>query len=380
MRPEYPRVRLGEVLTPVPRPVRVEAGATYREIGIRSHGLGIFHKEPVSGADLGSKKVFYVEPGDFVLNIVFAWEGAVALVSEREKGMIGSHRFPTFRPRDERLDLGFLLQFLRTSEGRRMLERVSPGGAGRNRTLSKRAFLNETIPLPPTSDQRHCIDVIEQTTARVQEALRLANESDATSLLAPRSVLLGTEWPSVKLGRVLHRRPLDIIVEAETEYEFAGVYSFGRGLFRGQRKAGHQFSYRRLTRIRAGNFLYPKLMAWEGAFAVVPDELEDLVVSPEFPVFEVDTAQLLPEVLEVFFRTPNVWTSFGSTGTNVRRKRLHPKTLLAADVPIPPRPVQEQIKHLVRTTRACSEQRASVIESLELLQQRVVEEAVRGNV
>ena len=64
----WPRVRLGDVLRFTPRPVTVEPAHTYREIGIRSHGRGIFHKPPVTGLDIGSKKVFYIEPDDFVLN------------------------------------------------------------------------------------------------------------------------------------------------------------------------------------------------------------------------------------------------------------------------------------------------------------------------
>lgn len=93
----------------------------------------------MSGASLGDKKVFWVEPGDFVLNIVFAWEGAVGIVSEAEAGMIGSHRFPTFRPDAARLDTRFLLHHFRTKEGLDAVLRVSPGGAGRNRTLSRKA-------------------------------------------------------------------------------------------------------------------------------------------------------------------------------------------------------------------------------------------------
>ncbi len=381
MRAQYPRVRIGEVLGHVPRPVRVDAAAVYREIGIRSHGLGIFHKEPVSGADLGSKKVFYIEPGDFVLNIVFAWEGAIALAGERERNMIASHRFPTFRPRDARLDLRFLLHYLRTSEGRRMLEGVSPGGAGRNRTLSKMTFLNEFMPLPPLDEQIRAVDVVAQTCRRVEEARRLAKEAEDISVLAPRSVLLGSDWPSLPLSRVLRQRPLDVSVRPDAEYDFAGVYSFGKGLFRGRRKSGQQFSYKRLTRLHQGDLVYPKLMAWEGAYAVVPRELEGLVVSPEFPVFEIDSTTVLPEVLEVYFRTPTVWAklSGGSTGTNVRRRRLHPRTLLAAEIPIPPRHEQETIRNIVNRTRTCSVHRAVVLEAIEALSVRVVEEGVRGH-
>src|SRR5437867_12938542 len=109
----WPRVRLGDVLDYVSRPLRVVPNEEYREIGIRSHGKGIFHKQRVSGSALGSKRVFFVEPGDFILNIVFAWEGAVAVVSEGEAGMIGSHRFPTFRADERRLDTRFLFLYFR---------------------------------------------------------------------------------------------------------------------------------------------------------------------------------------------------------------------------------------------------------------------------
>ena len=61
------------LLTGIVKPLKVESNAEYREIGIRSHCKGIFHKSPVTGKQLGSKRVFWVEPGCLVLNIVFAW-------------------------------------------------------------------------------------------------------------------------------------------------------------------------------------------------------------------------------------------------------------------------------------------------------------------
>lgn len=180
------RVRLGDVLEHVPRPVQVDAAAEYREIGIRSHGRGLFHKEPVSGASLGDKKVFWVEPGDFVLNIVFAWEGAVGIVNDAEQGMIGSHRFPTFRPDEARLDTRFLLHYFRTKEGLDALLRVSPGGAGRNRTLSRRAFLDLPIPLPDLRAQAEAVHRIETLQGRLAEALKLR---DASNVLLRRARL-----------------------------------------------------------------------------------------------------------------------------------------------------------------------------------------------
>jgi type I restriction enzyme, S subunit len=85
---------------------------------------------------------------------------------------------------------------------------------------------------------------------------------------------------------LLKLRLPDVTVRADDTYEFAGVYSFGRGVFKGAKKSRMDFAYPRLTRLRTNEFVYPKLMAWEGALGVVPPECEGCVVSTEFPVFE----------------------------------------------------------------------------------------------
>lgn len=109
-----------------------------------------------------------------------------------------------------------------------------------------------------------------------------------------------------------------------TQYRFTGVYSFGRAVFAIAVKSGSDFAYDRLSTVRAGDFTYPKLMAWEGALGVVPEECDGMVVSPEFPVFSVNTDAVLPEVLDLYFRTPEVWPALAelSGGTNLRCRRL----------------------------------------------------------
>ena len=159
------------------------------------------------------------------------------------------------------------------------------------------------------------------------------------------------------LRELLTLREPDVAVRPDETYDFAGVYSFGRGVFRTQQRAGSEISYRRLTRLRAHDFVYPKLMAWEGAFGVVPAELAGLVVSTEFPVFEINTDRVLPEILDVYFRQPAVWKAVAgeSIGTNVRRRRLHPQQFLSSCVPLPEMPAQGALRMTLGLVR-CLEQ------------------------
>ena len=87
----------------------------YYEIGIRSHGKGIFYKEGITAAEIGNKRVFGVEPNCFIVNIVFAWERAVAKTTERERGMVASHRFPMYKPKENIVDVDACMTRLRVT-------------------------------------------------------------------------------------------------------------------------------------------------------------------------------------------------------------------------------------------------------------------------
>jgi type I restriction enzyme M protein len=151
------------------------------------------------------------------------------------------------------------------------------------------------------------------------------------------------------LRELLTLRKPDIAVDPTEYYQFAGVYSFGRGAFRSQLRPGAESSYRRLTRLREGNLVYPKLMAWEGAIGIVPAECDGCFVSTEYPVFEVHRSQVLPEMLDIYFRSPKMWPilAAASKGTNARRRRLHPDAFLALEIPLLPMEEQEVLRDLL---------------------------------
>ena len=143
-----------DILERVEVPVNVEPDKEYVQIGIRSHGKGLFYKEPVLGKALGNKQVFWIQPNCFILNVVFAWEQAITKTTENEIGMIGSHRFPMYRPKNDLVDINYLIYYFLTKRGTDILEAASPGGAGRNRTLGQERFLKSKITLPPLSEQQ----------------------------------------------------------------------------------------------------------------------------------------------------------------------------------------------------------------------------------
>lgn len=142
-----------DLLERISNPVNVSRNQLYVQIGIRSHGKGIFHKEPVTGKKLGNKRVFWLYSNLLVFNIVFAWEQAVALTTGSEEGLIASHRFPMYRAYSGISNAQYLLHFYLTPKGKHLLGLASPGGAGRNKTLGQKEFDNLRFFVPCAEEQ-----------------------------------------------------------------------------------------------------------------------------------------------------------------------------------------------------------------------------------
>ena len=118
-----------------------------------------------------------------------------------------------------------------------------------------------------------------------------------------------------------------------------------------------------------GDFIYPKLMAWEGAFAMVTDEFDGTVVSPEFVVFRPINGKLMCETLDTYFRSPACLDDVAksSTGSNRRRRRLNPRAFLSLQMPVPLKLDQSQLKSVYEfenSSRAEFDSRTSRVTNL----------------
>lgn len=161
--------RLDNYISRVGIPVSIELEKFYREIGIRSHGRGIFHKEPVTGKSLGNKRVFKVHIPAFVVNIVFAWEHAIAVTSDNEEGFIASHRFPMFVPVENKATLPFVRNFFIRKYGKHLLGLASPGGAGRNKTLGQKDFAKLKVIFPDVHEQQKIASFLTSVDTKIEQ-------------------------------------------------------------------------------------------------------------------------------------------------------------------------------------------------------------------
>jgi restriction endonuclease S subunit len=358
------RARVGDVLSLQRRPVAVSFESVYEEIGIRSFGRGVFHKEPVSGTALGSKRVFWIEPGDLLLSNVFAWEGAIAVAGSAERGKIGSHRFMTYTAVDDRIDTNWASWYFRSDPGLELIRRASPGSAGRNRTLAIDRFEALQIPLPPIDEQKRIsayLGGVQQASVSIANlAARATALTEATvDSLVSRPDLSESQksragWRTMQLGELLALDISEVAVEPTASYDIAGVYSFGRGLFPRASIEGNQTSYKTLHRLREGQIVMSRLKAWEGALAVVTSAMDGSFVSPEFPTFRVHNDAVERDFVGLVLSAEPFWSRLkgSSRGIGARRERVSAEKLLGCEIEVPPIVEQRSVLREIATLNA----------------------------
>jgi type I restriction enzyme S subunit len=168
----------------------------------------------------------------------------------------------------------------------------------------------------------------------------------------------------VPLGDVLDLALDEVEVEGSTTYPIAGVYSFGRGVFPREPITGTETSYRHLNRLHSRRFVMSRLKAFEGAVAVVSEDLDGYFVSQEFPTFTFDEQSVVPEYFGFLCRWPEFWAllSSASKGVGARRERVHPEQLFAVAIPLPDlaeqRRIVARLERLLEASRKLDEAQA----------------------
>ena len=124
----------------------------YWRLGLRSHCKGTFHTYIDAGNELETAEMNRVKSGNFIINITFAWERALAVTNDEDQDKLVSHRFPQFKPNND-LVIDFFKHTLMDKRFKHHLELSSPGGAGRNKVLKVADMLKYELLVPSIKEQ-----------------------------------------------------------------------------------------------------------------------------------------------------------------------------------------------------------------------------------
>ena len=166
---EWEEKRIDHFITFTPRPI-AKPSTNYLALGLRSHGKGIFHKKDFDPNKIAMDVLYEVKENDLVVNITFAWEHAIAIADKKDEGGLVSHRFPTFVFIEGIADPMFFRYFILQKKFKYLLDLISPGGAGRNRVMSKKDFPKLQVKIPPFAEQNAIANILTTVDAEILQA------------------------------------------------------------------------------------------------------------------------------------------------------------------------------------------------------------------
>ena len=93
-------------------------------------------------------------------------------------------------------------------------------------------------------------------------------------------------------------------IDPTQTYKEITVRLWGRGIALRGEKSGSEIGATKRLRVHGGQFIFSRIDARNGAFGIIPDELEGAVVSTDFPVHRTKMELLSPDYLGWLTRVP----------------------------------------------------------------------------
>lgn len=198
---------------------------------------------------------------------------------------------------------------------------------------------------------------IKEAVFTSDEYIRVTDRSDmidwsVAPLFAAPKVNFNSRYSTVKLLEVLSQSEEKILIQDNEEYDRITVRLGGKGITLRDHVRGSLIGTKKQSVIHTGQLVISKIDGRSGAMAIVPSEFDGAIVTPDFPVFDINTNRVLPDYLLLTICHPAMLqsitaTSSGSTG----RRRLSVERFLNMQIALPSLTEQEMLMSNIRRIR-----------------------------
>jgi type I restriction enzyme M protein len=176
---------------------------------------------------------------------------------------------------------------------------------------------------------------------------------------------------TARLGEILKRLDEKIKIKDDVNYKQVTVKMYGKGVIQRKILIGKEIKTKSQYTVRTGNFIISKIDARNGAFGVVPNELDGAIATQDFPNFEINQALVDPRYLMIITKHEEFMAicNSASRGTT-NRKRLNVDFFLDQTIPLPSlsdqRKIIDEIEHLeaeaVSMEKMAEQKRLKIVE------------------
>ncbi len=186
-----------------------------------------------------------------------------------------------------------------------------------------------------------------------------------------------------RIGDILTRNKTAIAVEDGTSYKQVTI----RANYKGVCLRGTQDGSTILTKtqfvVSAGQFILSRIDARNGAFGIIPEELDGAIVTNDFLAFDINEDEVEIEFFNVFLQSPIFLEAcIRASRGNTNRKRVDEDFFLNYEVNLPARKEQNRlIKRINKGRTAITNAQREIKQQetlLAKLKQAILQEAIAG--
>ena len=186
-----------------------------------------------------------------------------------------------------------------------------------------------------------------------------------------------------RIGDILSRNKTAVVVEDGTSYKQVTIRTNYKGVVLRGTQDGSTILTKNQFAVSAGQFILSRIDARNGAFGIIPEELEGAIVTNDFLAFDINEDEVEREFFNVFLQSPVFLEAcIKASRGNTNRKRVDEDFFLNYEVNLPPLQDQHDLIKQInkgRTKLALAQHELTHQQSLlTKLKQAILQEAIQG--
>lgn len=151
-----------------------------------------------------------------------------------------------------------------------------------------------------------------------------------------QSISYNKKYKLVPIGQFLTRNRNVIDIDDDTIYTQITLKINNGGVIERGKKKGIEIGTKKQIVVKKGQFVFSKIDARNGAFGIIPEELDGAIVTNDFPIFDIDET-IINSTFLLLVTTTKAFVKFVqscSSGTT-NRQRINVDAFLQQKIPLP---------------------------------------------
>lgn len=166
---KYDLCPISDLLTRVKNAVDIEDDGLYKQVTVQMHNLGIVLRTQRYGSEIGTKKQFIINEGQFLISKIDARNGAYGIVPEELDGAVITGNFWAYMINTQKVLPNYLTYLMRHDFFHKMCSTCSYGATNRW-YLDEDTFNHFKVPIPPIEEQKEILQRIEVHSQKIEAA------------------------------------------------------------------------------------------------------------------------------------------------------------------------------------------------------------------